>query len=85
MLSEELGLQKLLKGREGRPCSGSVCLRIEGIDAVDKLMVENTKTNTEEIIKTDGIFVEIGLISASNFVLDSIKNKCRNVTAVSAS
>ena len=23
MLSEELGLQKLLKGREGRPCSGS--------------------------------------------------------------
>ena len=24
MLSEELGLQKLLKGREGRPCSGSV-------------------------------------------------------------
>ena len=24
MLSEELGLQKLLEGREGRPCSGSV-------------------------------------------------------------
>ena len=23
MLSEELGLQELLKGREGRPCSGS--------------------------------------------------------------
>ena len=23
MLSEELGLQKLLEGREGRPCSGS--------------------------------------------------------------
>ena len=23
MLSEELGLQKLFKGREGRPCSGS--------------------------------------------------------------
>ena len=23
VLSEELGLQKLLKGREGRPCSGS--------------------------------------------------------------
>ena len=23
MLSEELGLQKLLTGREGRPCSGS--------------------------------------------------------------
>ena len=38
-------------------------------------MVKNTKTNTEEIIKTDGIFVEIGLIPASNFVPDSIKNK----------
>ena len=23
VLSEELGLQKLLEGREGRPCSGS--------------------------------------------------------------
>ena len=30
MLSEELGLQKLLEGREGRPCSGSARQFVRG-------------------------------------------------------
>ena len=34
MLSEELGLQKLLKGREGRPCSGSADSRLECLDKI---------------------------------------------------
>lgn len=75
LTSDAVLKEKVLNDSRVSVVYDSVCLRIEGIDAVDKLMVKNTKTNTEEIIKTDGIFVEIGLIPASNFVLDSIKNK----------
>ena len=53
----------------------SVCVRVEGKDGVERLIVKNTKTDKEETINTDGIFVEIGLIPASNFVSDMIKNK----------
>ena len=52
----------------------SECVRIEGTKTVEKLIIKNTKTNKEKEIKTDGIFVEIGLIPSSNFVPDMIKN-----------
>ena len=53
----------------------SVCVRIEGNDGVEKLVVLNTVQNQESAIKTDAVFVEIGLIPTSGFVPDSIKNK----------
>ena len=52
MLSEELGLQKLLKGREGRPCSGSAGQLIPG--CIQKLDLSNkalTKTKSMRVGK----------------------------------
>lgn len=51
----------------------SVVVRIEGTDSVEKLVLKNTKTDEEYTLEVDGVFVEIGLLPASSFVSDKIK------------
>lgn len=51
----------------------SVVVRIEGTNNVERIVLKNTNTNEEFAVETDGIFVEIGLLPASDFAPDSIK------------
>lgn len=67
--------KKLLSNSKVNVVCDSVCVRVEGSKAVEKLVIRNTKTNQEEHLITDGIFVEIGLLPASGFVPDILKNK----------
>jgi alkyl hydroperoxide reductase subunit F len=48
-------------------------LRIEGENRVTAVAVKNRKTDEEEIIRADGVFVEIGLISNSHLVKDIVE------------
>lgn len=52
----------------------AIVVRVEGKDTLERIVLKNTKTNEEFSLETDGVFVEIGLLPASNFVSDLIKD-----------
>lgn len=75
LTADSILVEKLEKDSRVQVIYDSVCVRIEGEDAVERLIVHNTKEDKEFSIETNAVFVEIGLLPASEFVSDSIKNQ----------
>jgi thioredoxin reductase len=47
-------------------------LSVSGKDHLEQLSLLNLKTNVKTILKTDGLFVELGYVVNSNFVKDLV-------------
>jgi alkyl hydroperoxide reductase subunit F len=52
-------------------------LEIHGNDHVTGLTIKNKKTNVEETLKLDGVFIEVGLYPNSDFIIDLVETNDR--------
>ncbi|MGL5955780.1 MAG: NAD(P)/FAD-dependent oxidoreductase [Brevinema sp.] len=74
LTADPILVEKVLSNSRVNVIYNSECVRIEGGANVERLIVKDTQSNKESSIETDGVFVEIGLLPASAFISDKIKN-----------
>ncbi|MDP3804219.1 MAG: FAD-dependent oxidoreductase, partial [Candidatus Omnitrophota bacterium] len=60
--------ERALANKKIEMCLGSVCTEIIGKSKVEGIKVKSVRTDEEKLIKTDGVFVLIGLLPNSEIV-----------------
>ena len=72
VLAEEL-INKVNSGGNIKLKLDSVVVAIEGDKKVEKVRIKNVKTNEEETLSCDGIFIFVGMIPNTAFLKDSVE------------
>ncbi|ADC66654.1 thioredoxin reductase [Ferroglobus placidus DSM 10642] len=69
-LRAEKALQEELFKRNIPVIWDTVVLRIEGNEKVERLVLLNRKTNEESVLEVDGVFIAVGIVPATDIVMD---------------
>ncbi|MBT4334654.1 thioredoxin-disulfide reductase [archaeon] len=70
---DEITVEKILKSKKIEKVFDSIPKEISGEKVVEKLIVENVKTNEENELKVDGVFIEIGYELKTDFVKELVE------------
>jgi thioredoxin-disulfide reductase len=72
-MGDEVTIDKILKSKKIEKILDSIPKEISGEQVVEKLIVENVKTNEENELKVDGVFIEIGYELKTDFVKELVE------------
>ncbi len=76
-------LVKEVKSKKNiRLCLNSTVKEIVGENKVEKAIITNTKNKTDEEIKVDGVFIEIGRIAHTDLIADMVERTKQNQIVV---